>query len=168
MMRTAHSVRQPAARTLVGIDRPQPQRVRVLVVDDMAPFRAAMTAVVEATEGFVVIGAVASGEDAVSATTALRPDLVLMDVNLPGIDGLEATRQIRALTQPPEVLLLSTYDADAAEDYVRQSGAAGYVTKSEFGPERLTTMWAATRRRRPAAPRVSAPRATGDRPTPGS
>src|SRR3954451_18617134 len=120
--------------------------VRVLVVDDQAPFRAAMTAVVESTEGFEVVGEAASGEDSVAACRALLPDLVLMDVNLPGIDGLEATRQIRALPNAPAVLLLSTYDADAADDFVRQSGAAAYVTKSEFSPEQLTAVWSAATR----------------------
>ena len=117
----------------------------MLVVDDMAPFRAAMAAVVEATDGFVVAGQVDSGEASVTASAALRPDLVLMDVNLPGIDGIEATRQIRALPAAPAVLLLSTYDADGTDELVRRSGAAEYITKSEFGPDRLTAAWAATR-----------------------
>src|SRR3954468_4758048 len=111
--------------------------VNVLVVDDQAPFRQAMAAVVEATEGFAVVGEAVSGEESITACTSLRPDLVLMDVNLPGIDGVEATRQVRGLPSPPVVLLLSTYDADAGDDFVVESGAAAYVTKSEFGPEWL-------------------------------
>ena len=120
--------------------------MRVLVVDDMAPFRAAMAAVVEAAAGFEVVGEVVSGEEAVTACASLRPDLVLMDVNLPGIDGLEATRQVRELPVPPVVLLLSTYDADTADEFVEQSGAAAYVTKAEFGPDGLTAIWAAATR----------------------
>ena len=117
--------------------------VHVLVVDDQAPFRQAMSAVVGATEGFAVVGEVASGEDSVAACAELRPDLVLMDVNLPGIDGVEATRRVRALPSPPVVLLLSTYDADAGVAFVSESGAAGYVTKGEFGPEWLSAAWTA-------------------------
>jgi CheY-like chemotaxis protein len=86
--------------------------IGVLVVDDQDPFRRAMAAVVEETDGFVVVGAVASGEESLVAVASLRPALVLMDVNLPGIDGVEATRRIREAPDPPVVILLSTYDED--------------------------------------------------------
>jgi len=115
--------------------------VRVLVVDDQEPFRNAMAAVVEVTDGFEVVGAVASGEESLVATEDLRPDLVLMDVNLPGVDGLEATRLIRARADAPIVLLLSTYDEDEFDH--RSSGAAAYVPKGSFGPDRLVQEWAA-------------------------
>lgn len=116
--------------------------VRVLVVDDQAPFRRAMTCVVEETDGFEVVGQATSGEESLEVAATLLPDLVLMDVNLPGIDGLEATRRLRAGDSPPVVLLLSTYDEDVAKDFVAQSGAVGYVTKSAFGPDRLEAVWA--------------------------
>jgi DNA-binding NarL/FixJ family response regulator len=70
--------------------------VRVLIVDDQAPFRRAAELIVEATDGFEVAGVVSTGETAVEAAQALRPDLVVMDVHLPGIDGPEATRRILA------------------------------------------------------------------------
>ena len=116
--------------------------VRVLVVDDQAPFRRAMAAVVEATDGFRVVGQASSGEESLEAAT-LQPDLVLMDVNLPGIDGLEATRRLRVVGPSPVVLLLSTYDEEAGVEFVAESGAAGYVTKSAFGPDRLVAEWSA-------------------------
>jgi CheY-like chemotaxis protein len=115
--------------------------VRVLVVDDQAPFLRAMTSVVEETDGFEVVGQAESGEESLVVAAAVRPDLVLMDVNLPGIDGLEATRRLRAGDSPPVVLLLSTYDEDAGEVFVAESGAAAYVTKSAFGPDRLEHVW---------------------------
>jgi CheY-like chemotaxis protein len=115
--------------------------VRVLVVDDQEPFRRAMAAVVEGTEGFVVVGVVASGEDSFLAVAQLAPDLVLMDINLPGIDGIEATRRLRRGGTGPVVVLLSTYDEDEFE--FEDSGAAAYVTKAAFGPERLAEEWAA-------------------------
>jgi len=117
--------------------------VRVLLVDDQTPFLRAMSAVVEETPGFEVVGESTSGEASVLASAELSPDLVLMDVNLPGIGGLEATRRLRARQAPPVVLLLSTYDEDAGAHFVVECGAAAYVTKSAFGPDRLREVWAA-------------------------
>lgn len=117
--------------------------VRVLVVDDQPLFRQAMAAVVDETVGFEVVGEAGSGEESLAVAAVLRPDLVLMDVNLPGIDGLEATRRLRAGEERPVVVLLSTYDAQDGVRFVAESGAAGYVTKSAFGPDRLAAAWAA-------------------------
>ena len=71
-------------------------KVRVLVVDDQEPFRRAMASVVDATEGFEVVGSATTGEESLLMAGQLAPDLVLMDVNLPGIDGIEAARQLTA------------------------------------------------------------------------
>lgn len=128
-----------------GVDGNDGAVVRVLVVDDQAPFRRAMCSVVEETDGFEVVGEVDSGEASLEAAATLAPDLVLMDVHLPGIDGLEATRRLAALPVAPVVLLLSTYDEDAGEGFVAESGAAGYVTKSAFGPDRLESAWSSAR-----------------------
>ena len=119
--------------------------VRVLVVDDHESFRRVAAAVVEATDGFVVVGSVATAEESINAATADPPDLVLMDINLPGMDGLDATRRLRSLPRPPVVILLSTYDEDEFGARARQCGAAGYVAKSAFGTERLAAAWAAAR-----------------------
>lgn len=119
--------------------------VRVLVVDDHESFRRVAAAVVEATDGFVVVGSVATAEESVGAAEATQPDLVLMDVNLPGMDGLDATRRLRALPRPPVVILLSTYEEDEFDARARQCGAAAYVAKSAFGTERLAAAWAAAR-----------------------
>ena len=116
--------------------------VRVLVVDDQALFQRVMSAVVNETEGFVLVGCVASGEVSIVTAVALRPDLVLMDVNLPGIDGMEATRRLRTDVTGAVVVLLSTYDEDDWDGQARECGAAAYVAKSAFGPDRLTEVWA--------------------------
>jgi DNA-binding NarL/FixJ family response regulator len=113
----------------------------VLIVDDVAPFRRVARAVIDASDGFEAVGEAVSGEEAVLAASLLRPDLVLMDINLPGIDGIEATRRIRsqARTEAPVVLLLSTWDDDAGCG--SQCGAAEYIPKSRFDPEQLAVSW---------------------------
>ena len=120
--------------------------VRVLVVDDQALFRRVMSAVIDETDGFVLVGCAASGEESVVSAGVLRPDLVLMDVNLPGIDGMEATRRLRAEAAAAIVVLLSTYDEEDWDGQAEECGAVAYVAKSAFGPDRLTEVWAMTSR----------------------
>jgi two-component system, NarL family, invasion response regulator UvrY len=120
--------------------------VRVLIVDDQEPFRAVARTVVEMTDGFEVVGESETGEDSVTRAHELNPDLVLMDVNLPGINGLEATRQIladHANGRPVVVLVLSTYEAAEYGPQAEEVGAASFIPKSEFSPERLAEAWSA-------------------------
>ena len=115
--------------------------VRVLIVDDQEPFRLAMAAVVEETAGFVVAGTAVTGEESLEAAAELAPDLVLMDVNLPGIGGIEAARLLTSSPGGPMVVLLSTYEEDEFD--TAGSGAAAYVAKAAFGPDRLSAIWSA-------------------------
>ena len=117
--------------------------VRVLIVDDQEPFRAVAREVVEASGDFEVVGEAVSGEESVDLVRALRPDLVLMDVNMPGIDGPEATKRILAASGGTKVMLLSTYEEDTLAELARDCGAFAYVSKSAFDPERLAAEWAA-------------------------
>jgi DNA-binding NarL/FixJ family response regulator len=118
----------------------------VLVVDDVAAYLGAMVAVVAETPGFEVVGEALSGEDALVLAMQSLPDLVLMDVHLPGIDGMEATRRLLLGACPPTVVLLSTYDDDAGQQFVAESGATAYVQKAVFGPDRLEHEWSTSRR----------------------
>lgn len=116
--------------------------MKVLIVDDQAPFRGAARAVVGATKEFSVIGEAESGEQAVELVDELAPDLVLMDINMGGIDGIEATRQITSAHPETMVVLVSTYAvADLASD-ARTCGAAAYVHKEELAPRVLRQLWA--------------------------
>jgi DNA-binding NarL/FixJ family response regulator len=117
--------------------------VRVLIVDDQEPFRMAARMVVDATDGFDVVGEAETGEDSVAMASELHPDLVLMDVNLPGINGLEATRQILAGSGAAVVLLLSTYEEDEYAPRAAECGASAYIPKAVFGPDRLEAAWSA-------------------------
>ncbi len=121
--------------------------VRVLIVDDQEPFRMAARLVVEATDGFEVAGEAETGESSVEMARELKPDLVLMDVNLPGINGLDATRQILAEEAGSVVvLLLSTYEEEEYAPRAAECGAAAYLPKASFGPDRLAAAWAAASR----------------------
>ena len=118
------------------------KHVDVLIVDDQAPFRRAARAVVAATPGFEVAGEAESGEDAVRMADAIDPGLVLMDINLPGINGIEATRRIKASHPTTVVMLLSTYQVGDVPADALECGAAAYVHKEEFGPDLVRDVWA--------------------------
>jgi two-component system invasion response regulator UvrY len=115
--------------------------VSVLIVDDQLPFRAVARTVIGMTSGFSVSGEAESGEDAIIAVDDVHPDLVLMDINLGEMNGIEATRRIRAQHPDIEVILLSTYsEADLPAD-ARDCGALAYVHKEDFGPALVRQLW---------------------------
>lgn len=128
--------------------------VSVLVVDDAPAFRAAARAVLRRTPGFVVVGEAGGGLDAVALARQLRPDLVLMDVRMPDVDGLEATRRITAELPGTCVLLCST--ADLPHDALA-TGAAGALAKHELAPALLTALWKGRSSRAVTAPAAPAP-----------
>jgi two-component system invasion response regulator UvrY len=115
--------------------------VPVLIVDDQAFFRSAARAVLAVTPGFAAAGEACSGEEAVTRAEELAPELVLMDIHLPGISGIEATRRIRAAHPGILVLLLSTYKAEDLPEEARECGAIGYLHKEDFEPEVLERIW---------------------------
>jgi DNA-binding NarL/FixJ family response regulator len=116
--------------------------VPVLVVDDHTSFRAVVGALVALTPGFRVAGETATGEDAVVAARVLGTPLVLMDIGLPGISGIEATRQILAADPRVVVVLLSTYTEGDLPADAWTCGAARYVHKEQMTPAVLAEVWA--------------------------
>ena len=107
----------------------------VLVVDDSPTFLAAAAAWVQSQPSMRLVGTVSSGSDAVTAVTRLAPDLVLMDVFMPEMDGFEATREIKSLPGAPIVILLSVSDDSAVEDEARAAGADRFLPKPEFASQ---------------------------------
>ena len=116
--------------------------VQVLICDDQEAFRAAAREVVSATQGFEVVGETETGEESVLAAGRLHPDLVLMDIHLPGIDGLEAGRRIQAANPKVAVLLLSTCDREEFAVRFPGSGTVAFISKAAFGPDGLLDVWA--------------------------
>jgi two-component system response regulator NreC len=115
--------------------------IRVLIVDDHAVVRAGLTLLLNAEDDIEAVGEAGTAREAIFQARELKPDLVLMDVNLPGINGLDATRQILADLDPVVVLLLSTYEYDEYAPKAAECGAAAYIPKSEFMPDRLEQAW---------------------------
>jgi DNA-binding NarL/FixJ family response regulator len=106
-----------------------PGPIRVLVVDDQELVRAGFVVILEAAEGITVVGEAGDGAAAVTQAARHRPDVVLMDIRMPGLDGLEAARLITAQADPPKIVMLTTFDLD---DYVYEalrSGASGFLLK---------------------------------------
>ncbi|MEZ5322827.1 MAG: response regulator transcription factor [Microthrixaceae bacterium] len=121
--------------------------IPVLIVDDQQPFRAVARTVVALAPGFEVVAEAVSGEEAVEMAAAHGPAVVLMDINLPGIDGIEATRLITEASPDIVVVLLSTYDAASLPSTAATCGAARYVHKEDLSPAILQEVW--EQRRRP-------------------
>jgi DNA-binding NarL/FixJ family response regulator len=126
--------------------------VRVLTVDDHSPFRDAARAVITATPGFEALAEVTSGEDALDLLDRLRPDLVLLDISLPGIDGLETCRRLTTTEHAPLVLLISADDDPLLRDSARSYGAAGFISKAELRPGILRAVWERNRGRAAITP----------------
>ena len=115
--------------------------VKVLTVDDQLPFRVAARLVFDLLDDFEVVGEAGSGEEALELVASLAPDLVVMDINLPGMNGVEATRLIAAGHPAPVVLLVSTYEADDLPMGASTSGALAYVHKEHFDADLVEQLW---------------------------
>jgi DNA-binding NarL/FixJ family response regulator len=103
--------------------------IRVLIADDQALVRAGFHAILETQPDIEVVGEAADGAEAVELARALGPDVVLMDVRMPALDGIEATQRLLREAQPPKVLMLTTFDLDEYLYKAMQAGASGFLLK---------------------------------------
>lgn len=103
--------------------------VRVMVVDDDRLVRRGLRGILAAAEGIEVVAEAADGEEAVEAARTSRPDVALVDVRMPRVDGIEATRRLRRLAHPPAVVVLTSFDLDRHVWTAVQAGACGYLLK---------------------------------------
>jgi len=110
--------------------------IRILIADDHPVFRFGLRALLEAQPDMVVVGEAESGAAAVQMARSLRPDLLLMDINMPGMNGIEATRQITAVDPHPAVLIITMLDDDTVFTAM-QAGARGFLLKGAEGNETL-------------------------------
>ena len=117
--------------------------IRVVVVDDQVLVRAGFTALLDADPEIEVVAEAGTGREAVDLARRHRLDVVLMDIRMPGLNGIDATRQIRELTDPPEVLILTTFDTDENAFDALAAGAAGFLVKDTPPAQLLAAVRAA-------------------------
>ena len=109
--------------------------IRVLIADDHRLFAEALEAILAAEPEIEVVGRARDGEEAVQQSLALRPDVILMDIAMPGVDGVEATRRIRKRRKSTAVLVLTGSNARGDVDRARKAGAGAYVTKDQIASQ---------------------------------
>jgi DNA-binding NarL/FixJ family response regulator len=131
--------RMPSGRSCGTIA--QLARPTVLIVDDHAAFRQATAALLEA-EGFRVVGEAANGEEAIRAVAQLRPDVVLLDIQLPQLDGLEVAERLAARPDPPAIVLISSRSATAYGRRLQRSPAKGFISKQALSGQAIAALLA--------------------------
>ena len=106
--------------------------IRVALVDDQAIVRAGLARILAPDDGFLVVAECADGREAVEQLPALHPDVVLMDIRMPALDGIAATANLRAGAEPPVILVLTTFDEDEVLWGTIEAGASGFVLKDSL------------------------------------
>lgn len=130
-----HGAGRPDGR---AVDRPP---VTVLTVDDQPVFRRVARDLIAATDGFEQVGEAASGREALQLAAELDPDLILLDVRMPGMDGIETARRLAVANPRAVVFLISLEDLADLPSTASAVGAASHVRKQELSPQRLRELW---------------------------
>ena len=120
-------------------------RIRIMIVDDNATFREQLKEFLASEPDIEVVGEAADGQEAIRKARELQPDVVLMDVRMPGINGIHATRQLKEEMSEVKVIILSLYDIDEYRKAALDSGASGYVVKKSIVQELLPAIRDANR-----------------------
>jgi DNA-binding NarL/FixJ family response regulator len=115
--------------------------VRVLAVDDQEVFRRVARQLIAATEGFEQVGEAASGDEALALAAQLHPDLVLLDVRMPGLDGVETARRLATVAPEAVVVLISLDGIADLPSSIVLAGAKAHVRKQDLSPRRLQDLW---------------------------
>ena len=134
---------------------PGEMTVRVLLCDDHAMVREGLERLVNSHDGVEVVGTAADGEEAVRQAAALRPDVVMMDVSMPGLDGIEATRRITTAAPDTRVVMLTSFREDSRVLDALSAGAIGFMLKDSDGAELVRAIEAAARGDVPLDPRAA-------------
>jgi DNA-binding NarL/FixJ family response regulator len=117
------------------MDKPMTDKIRLLIVDDQRLMREGLRTLLELEHGFEIVGEAANGQAALDAYAELMPDVVLMDIRMPGMDGVEATRRLCTSWPETKVIILTTFDDDANVFEGLRAGAVGYLLKDLSGQE---------------------------------
>jgi DNA-binding NarL/FixJ family response regulator len=135
-------MKAPSSEKRIGRNGlPETAEVRTLVVDDQAPFRGALRQLIEASPGFCLAGEASSGEDALSAVESLAPALVLMDIRMPGMGGVEAARTLGRRHPEVMVVLISVHGREELPPELVAGRRARFVHKQDLRPRLLRELW---------------------------
>jgi DNA-binding NarL/FixJ family response regulator len=129
--------------------------IRVVLVDDQALVRTGFRMILDETDDIEVVGEAADGGPGIDTVARTRPDVVLVDVRMPGMDGIEATRRIRALANPPKVIILTTFDLDEYVFAGLRAGASGFLLKDTLAADLVAAVRVVTTGEAVAAPSVT-------------
>lgn len=119
--------------------------IRILLVEDHAMVRAGLRALLERADDIKIVGEASNGQEAIEMTMALKPDLLVMDIMMPRLNGIQAAEQIRALKLPASILLLSMYSDEGLIHQAMHSGVKGFVLKTSVSEELLQAIHAVAR-----------------------
>ncbi len=119
--------------------------IRILIADDHGVMRAGLRAMLEDESAVDVIGEAANGEEVLKLASELNPEIVLLDIGMPGIDGIEATRRLRKDAPQTKVLILSVYEDESLLREAIRAGASGYIVKRAAGEELIDAIQAVSR-----------------------